>query len=184
MTVVAVFGSSTLTPSDPVWAQAETVGRLLAEGGVVVANGGYGGAMEAVSCGAKKAGGRVIGVTAPPVFPQRQGVNPCVDEEIPARTIAERIHRLVDMADGWIALDGSIGTVTELMVAWNTAFVAPFRGVDPPPLVVLGESMARFVQAAASLVGADAGLVRISGRPEEAVRIVLEEIGRRRDPTG
>lgn len=166
--VVAVFGSSAIVAGDPAWVEAERLGRLLAEAGFTVANGGYGGAMEAVSCGAHAVGGAVIGVTAPKVFPQRAGVNPCVTRQITADTIAERIHRLVDLADGWIALPGSIGTVTELMVAWNTAFVAPFRGAVPPPLVVVGERMSRFVRACTDVVEADPTFVLCVNTVEEA----------------
>ena len=64
--LVTVIGKSAKNPSDPVPPQAlraaEEVGRLLAERGAVVVSGGLSGVMEAVSRGAKSAGGLVIGI--------------------------------------------------------------------------------------------------------------------------
>lgn len=146
MPTIAVFGSSAITSGDPEYEQAVRLGKLLARAGHTVANGGYGGAMEAVSSGARSIGGEVIGVTAPLVFPSRDGLNHHVTQETTTETIAERIHRLVDTADACITLPGSIGTVTELMVAWNTAFVAQFRDAVPIPVVTVGEDLRSLVE--------------------------------------
>ncbi len=126
--VVAVFGSSAGRPGDPAYEEARTCGRLLAEAGYAVATGGYAGTMEACSRGAAEAGARVIGVTAPAAFPGRTGANAWVGEEVPAATITERIHHILSISAACITLDGSIGTLTELMVAWNIAFIAGLAG--------------------------------------------------------
>ncbi len=60
---IAVFGSGRAPAGHPVLAQAERLGRLLAEAGFTLICGGYGGTMEAASRGARQAGGQVIGVT-------------------------------------------------------------------------------------------------------------------------
>jgi hypothetical protein len=57
---VAVCGDS--DPASPHLEAAEEVGRLLADAGVVVLCGGYGGVMEAVSAGVANAGGTVVGI--------------------------------------------------------------------------------------------------------------------------
>ena len=75
---VVVFGSSQTVPGSAEWNDAEHVGRRLAESSIAVITGGYGGTMEAVSKGASAARGHVIGITAPSVFPGRQGANPFV----------------------------------------------------------------------------------------------------------
>lgn len=138
MKVVAVFGSSTTTPSTDEWDQAVWLGGVIAARGWAVATGGYGGTMEAVSAGAASKGGRVYGVTAPDVFPTRAGANPHVTDEIPETSITGRIARLVDMSDAAIALPGSIGTLAELVVAWNVAFLAPVSARPPYPVVTVG----------------------------------------------
>ena len=136
--VIAVFGSSAGEPGEVDFEEGRKLGALLAGAGLAVATGGYGGLMEAVSAGAHAAGGRVIGVTAPAVFSSRSGANRYVGEELRASSLTERIHQILHAADACIALDGSIGTFTELMVAWNLAFVARFSGTDPKPVVAVG----------------------------------------------
>ncbi len=60
--------------------------------------------MEAVSLGASTAGGRVIGVTVPTLFPDRSGANSYVDELIEAPTLSSRIDILMQRADTTITL--------------------------------------------------------------------------------
>lgn len=153
--VVAVFGSSAGRPGEPAYEAALTCGRLLAEAGYGVATGGYGGLMEACSRGASEAGGRVIGVTAPAAFPGRPGANRWVQEEIPAGTITERIHLLIGGSAACLALDGSIGTLTELVMAWNLAFVDGLSGVTARPVVAVGPTWAAVVSYLADATRSD-----------------------------
>jgi len=159
--VIAVFGSSAGRPGEPGYEAARTCGRLLAEAGYTVATGGYGGVMEACSHGASGAGGKVIGVTAPAVFPGRPGANPWVQQEIPAATVTERIHLLLGMSDACLALDGSIGTLTELVMAWNLAFVDGLSGTPSRPVVAVGPTWAAVVAYLAATTGSDPSRVTL-----------------------
>ena len=143
--VIAVFGSSAGLPGEEGYEAARACGRLLAEAGYVVATGGYGGVMEACSRGAAEAGGKVVGVTAPAAFPGRSGANRWVQVEIPANTITQRIHLMLTGSAACIALDGSIGTLTELLMAWNLAFVAGLAGAPASPVVAVGPTWAAVV---------------------------------------
>jgi uncharacterized protein (TIGR00725 family) len=58
--IVTVFGSSRPRSGDAQYADAQALGGELAAKGFVVCSGGYGGVMEAVSRGAKEAGGRTL----------------------------------------------------------------------------------------------------------------------------
>jgi hypothetical protein len=171
---ISVFGSSTLLPEEPGWAVAETLGRRLAEAGARVVNGGYGGAMEAVSRGARAAGGQVVGVTVA-LFPQRVP-NPYLSEERRTRTLMERLQHLVQ-ADAFVALDGSLGTVTEFFLVWNHIFLDRSHG----PLVCLGESWRerlRVLGGGGFGIGSDVrALVRVAADPAEAVRMLEEAMG-------
>src|SRR5438045_9303208 len=62
--VVTVFGSSRPHEGDADYEEARILGRCLAKHGFFVCSGGYGGVMEAVSRGAKEAGGETLGGTA------------------------------------------------------------------------------------------------------------------------
>ena len=44
-----------------------------------------------------------------------------------------------------MALPGSIGTFTELMVAWNLAFVAQFSDAPPHPVIAVGPNWRRLI---------------------------------------
>lgn len=174
--IVAVFGASKVGPDDYWYQEGVKLGKLLATGGLTVATGGYGGMMEAVSAGAASVGGHVIGITAPPVFPTRTGANPHVAEEVTADTISERIHRLVTVADATVTMPGSLGTVTEFVVAWNTNFVAPFRGATPHLQVAVGPMWRRLVDHLATEFGADDSFVTCVDDVETAARIVIDRL--------
>lgn len=167
--VVAVFGSSGTTPGSADWIAAERCGRLLAGAGFTTATGGYGGVMEAVSKGAAEAGGLVIGVTAPSVFPGRPGANAYVSDERPAASLTERIDQMVRLAEAAIALPGSIGTLTELLVVWNVAFVSRFNGSTPQPVVAVGDAWETLVETIAAGLDTDGELVTCVANVEEAV---------------
>ena len=156
---IAVFGSSATSPGHPDYAAAVHLGTRLAGAGLAVATGGYGGLMEAVSRGAAEAGGHVVGVTAPSLFPGRSGANRHVAEERPAPTLTARIGDMLATSAASIALQGSIGTMTELMVAWNDAFITALDGGDPPPVVAVGPVWAAFVAEIGSRLSTDASLV-------------------------
>ncbi len=174
--VIAVFGSSAGRPGDPGYEEARTCGRLLAEAGYAVATGGYAGTMEACSRGAAEAGGRVIGVTAPAAFPGRSGANAWVGEEWPAPTITERIHHILAISAGCITLDGSIGTLTELMVAWNIAFIAGLAAAPSKPVIAVGPSWAALVPDLAARLATDASLVTLAPDAAEAVAEVRRRV--------
>ena len=77
--IVTVFGSSRPKEGDAEYEEARALGRSLAERGLAVCSGGFGGVMEGVSRGAKEAGGKTYGVTAE--FFKRQA-NAWVDTEV------------------------------------------------------------------------------------------------------
>lgn len=168
---MAVFGSSAATPTDPAYAEGIRLGELLAGAGIEVATGGYGGVMEAVSRGADLAGGRVLGVTAPTVFPLRRGANRWVHEEIQATSITERIHLLISNSAATITLPGSIGTATELMVAWNLVYVA---GPEAHLLVNIGAHWSPLVELVCDRYGGDLSHLRQASDAVEAVEIVVQ----------
>jgi uncharacterized protein (TIGR00725 family) len=175
---VAVFGSSQTQPDEPDYLEAMRCGQLLAEAGFHVATGGYSGLMEAVSRGAATAGGTVIAATAPELFPMRSGANEWVHIESPQPTLSLRIGRLVDNSVATISLPGSIGTLTELMVAWNASHVEVLGNRRPRPVITVGETWTRLVALIAAEVSGMAELITQAATVDEAVAVVLNETGR------
>lgn len=172
MATVTVFGSSASEPASEDYAAGRRLGEMLAAAGFTVATGGYGGLMEAVSAGAAAGGGRVIGITAPAVFPGRPGANAYVTDERAAATLTERIHQLAEVADATVALPGSIGTLAELAVVWHLAYVAGFSGAPAKPVVAVGPVWKNVITDLAAAVAADASLVTCVETVDEAAAAV------------
>lgn len=116
MKTVTVFGSSLPSKKNSAYQEARRLGRLLAEAGYAVCNGGYGGLMEATSRGAREGTGHTIGVTCT-LWPNP--ANPYVIEQISTETFPERLMTLIERGDAYIALPGGTGTLAELALAWE-----------------------------------------------------------------
>ena len=173
---IAVFGASTTASDHPDYAAAVRCGALLAGAGYDVATGGYCGLMEAVSRGAASVGGHVVGITAPAIFPSRPGANEFVSEERAALTLTDRIHDLLQSSDGVIALQGSIGTLTEMMVAWNAAFIDALDGGPARPVIAVGDTWRDFVGMIGERLHTDASLVTCVPGIEAAVAEITRRV--------
>lgn len=118
--LVTVIGKSARDPRDPVppaaLDAAEEVGRLLARAGAVVVSGGLSGVMEAVSRGAKSAGGVVVGIL--PGY-DKGDANPYVDIAITTGMGFMRDVLNVRAADAVVMIGGGVGTLHELTVAYE-----------------------------------------------------------------
>lgn len=116
MPTIAIYGSATPRPSDPIYEETRLLGALLAQEGFTVMTGGYNGLMSAASQGAYEAGGHVIGVTCIPLERDRGSrVNPWVKEVVACNSLHERIFELVRLADAFVVMPGGLGTLNELV---------------------------------------------------------------------
>jgi uncharacterized protein (TIGR00730 family) len=130
--VVTVFGSSRARPGDQEYADAVRLGRLLAERGWTLCNGGHDGTMEAAARGAKEVGGQTIGVTFNLYRPANRNI--WLDQEIVTESLFTRLEKLVTLGDAYVVLRGGIGTLLELCLVWNLVQSPEF--VNKPILVV------------------------------------------------
>jgi uncharacterized protein (TIGR00730 family) len=168
--IITVFGSSRPRAGDALYAAAQALGEALAAQGFTVCSGGYGGVMEAVSRGAKDAGGRTLGITAS-FF--RARVNKWVDEEIRMKTWQERLFELVKRGHGYVVCPGGTGTLVELAVVWE---MLNKGAMARRPLVALGEfwqpviERVREIELGHESPWGEQGepLIRIAGSPAEA----------------
>ncbi len=113
------------------------LGKLLAQKGLSVISGGFGGTMEDISRGAKSGGGKTIGVTwykwEKPIY---RKANAFIDDEIVAETLFERIDIMLKKADAFIVLPGGTGTLLELAAVLEHLN----KGlIDPKPIIMLGD---------------------------------------------
>jgi len=154
--VVGVYGSARLPESDPRWVAAFELGAALAEAGYTVATGGYEGVMGAASRGAKSKGGEVLGYTV--TSWDGLEANEAVTRRIDSADLFDRL-RLFSEADLLIALDGGIGTLAEISVAWNLLQVS-----DARPLLLVGDAwveLVEFVRRRLVVGPADMGVVHV-----------------------
>jgi hypothetical protein len=162
---VSVFGSNAVGSDGEGEALAEAVGRKLAELGYAVANGGYGGTMEAGSRGASQAGGHTIGVTC---SVWRSRPNAYIREVIETSGLSERVGRLAEVASaGFVVLPGGTGTLLELAWVWE-AMAKNF--LPHRPVVCVGDFWRALIDTIASVHGAHAEMISIAAGPDDLER--------------
>jgi uncharacterized protein (TIGR00730 family) len=179
---ISVFGGSAPTADSAAYEMAMRLGALIAAAGWRVASGGYEGSMEAVSRGARQAGGQALGVTCD-VF-ERAGLKPnaWVSEVVHLSTLRERLYYLVNECDAAVALPGGIGTLSEVAFTWSLMQAGE---IAAKPLILVGPEWNRTVLA---FLDSQAGMVR--PRDLELVTLcptveaAIEELTRRLGPAG
>jgi len=112
---VAVVGPGEATAEQ--LADAEAVGRGLAQAGATLVCGGLGGVMEAACRGAAEHGGATIGILP---GSDRRAANKWVTVAIPSGLGELRNGLIVRSADAVIAVGGSYGTLSEIALALKT----------------------------------------------------------------
>jgi hypothetical protein len=93
------------------------VGLCLGRAGYTIANGGYGGTMEAAAQGAKLAQAPTIGVTCDAFG--RNGPNQWIDKEIRTSDLNGRLEKLIQIGQGYVILPGGTGTLLEIAMVWE-----------------------------------------------------------------
>ncbi len=182
--VVTVFGSSRPSESDPPYGEARSLGGALAAHGLIVCTGGYGGVMEAVSRGAKEAGGRTLAVTAK-FFKARP--NRWVDEEVCVETWQDRLFELIRQGHGYVACAGGTGTLVELSVVWEMLNKGVIRD---KPFVALGEFWQPIIDRVREVERGHASpwgeanerLVHIVATPADAAGYLAGRLAREEEP--
>lgn len=140
--IVAVFGSASPKPGERLYQLAFDLGQALGQEGYQVMTGGYCGTMEATCKGARQnVTAHTIGVTCDEIEAYRPGkANAYVLEEARAQTLSERIDYMIRRADAFIALEGGVGTLAEIMLTYNMMIIG---AIKRKPFILLGESWAK-----------------------------------------
>jgi uncharacterized protein (TIGR00725 family) len=181
---ITVIGKSAKDPNDPVppaaLRAAEEVGREVAKRGGVVISGGLSGVMEAVSRGAKDAGGLTVGLL--PGY-EKEDANQYVDIPIATGMGFMRNTLTVRAADAVIMISGGIGTLNELTVAYENKPTIVLLGTgewaDRLPEVAFERhyldqakiGYLHYAKSAAEAVELAFRLVREGWRPRRAIRM-------------
>jgi uncharacterized protein (TIGR00730 family) len=116
---VSVFGSARTLSTNPIYKEAEKIGRLLVEAGYGVITGGGPGIMEAANKGAHNAGGRSIGVGIE--LPFEASMNEYVDLGVENRYFFTRKVMFLKYSQAFVIFPGGVGTLDELFEAITLA---------------------------------------------------------------
>jgi uncharacterized protein (TIGR00730 family) len=181
---ITVFGSARTRPDDPVYEQARTIGRRLAEAGYAVITGGGPGTMEAANRGCREGGGLSVGCNIE--LPHEQGMNPYVDLGVEFRYFFARKTMFVKYADGFVILPGGFGTLDELFEALTLIQTGKVRHF---PVVLVGSAywsgLLEWIRGTLLAKGAvtevDVALLRVTDDPDEVISIIQAATASQRD---
>ena len=165
--VVSVFGGSRAAEDSPDYQDAYELGRLLAEHGYTLCNGGYHGTMAAAARGAKDAHGRTMGITVEALA--HLSPNRWIDEEVATATLFARLEQLATLGDAYVVLRGGVGTLLELALVWNLLELQTF---PYKPIVAVGPGwrhVLRVLPRHLAVRPEDLALVTLAATPAVAV---------------
>ncbi len=165
---ITIFGTSRAKQGDTNFQLAYETGKLLAEAGFTIANGGYGGTMLAAAKGAAEAGGEVIGVTCSAF--KNSTANKYVTREIVTGSLDERLDTLIKLGQGYVVLPGGTGTLLELAKVWelkNKGFLKTDK-----PIILLGGFWKPLVDSVASDDPDSRRYVKQADGPEQIIKLI------------
>jgi uncharacterized protein (TIGR00730 family) len=167
--LISVFGSSRALEGDELYTESLRMGRLLGQNGFDVVTGGYSGVMEAVSRGAHETGAHVKGIT---MRPFGETTNAYIREEITTRDFYARLRRLVDQVDGYVVMQGGMGTLAELTFTWQKLWL---KMLPERPCVLVGLRWQRVLDSWLENLIVDPGdysCMTVADNPERACAIL------------
>jgi len=152
---VAFFGDANLDELNPTYKSAFELGKILAEKGLSIVNGGGPGVMNASTQGALSGGGKTLSVTFDPInapgYEGRYAKN-ITDKEIKTTNYIERMFGLLEHADAFIIFKGGSGTISE----WGTAWVlAKLYYGHHKPFILYGDHWYPIIDAVKSNMNID-----------------------------
>lgn len=172
---VSIFGSTKAKPTDPLYALAEKLGRLLAENGFSVITGAGPGVMEAANKGASEAGGVSIGLNIE--LPEEQVPNPYVKKLLSFRYFFVRKVMFVKYSTAFVILPGGFGTFDELFEAVT---LIQTRKIRPFPVILVEERywkglldwLRGMVLEEGKVLPQDLEIVKVAETPGEVLQII------------
>jgi len=167
---ITIFGTGRAKQGDESFQLAYETGKLLAQAGFTIANGGYGGTMLAAAKGAGEAGGEVIGVTCSAFKSSK--ANKYVTHEIVTASLDERLDTLIKLGQAYVVLPGGTGTLLELAKVWelkNKGFLKTDK-----PIILLGGFWKPLVELVARDDPDSSRYVKLANEPEQAIQLIID----------
>ena len=184
---VTVFGSARFTETNPYYADARELGRLLADAGLTVITGGGPGIMDAGNRGAFESHGKTVGLNIQ--LPHEQHPNPYQTISLSFRYFFVRKFMFVKHAVGFVIYPGGYGTMDELFEALT---LVQTNKAGPFPIVLVGKDfwcgMVRWIEDVMlknhCINEDERALFQVVDNAAEAAKIIIESYRRRPECIG
>jgi len=178
---VSIFGSSRTIASNKYYKLAEQVAYLLAKEGYAIITGSGPGMMEAANKGARRAGGKSIGLNIQ--IPSEQKPNKYVDTLLDFRYFFVRKVIFVKYAKAFVIMPGGYGTLDEFYEAIN---LIQTRRIQRFPVVLFGSDywkgmlgwLKGMVLKQGNISKEDLDIFTVVDEPKEAVRVIKKFYGK------
>jgi len=172
---VSIFGGARVRRGSPYYRDAVEISRLLAEAGFTVITGGGPGLMEAANRGARKGGGKSVGLNIK--LPVDQGANEFADTVVEFDYFFARKVMFVKYACGVVGLPGGFGTLDEIFEALTLVQTRKIQGM---PVILYGSKfwrgLLKWIEQhpvrEGGLRKSDLRLIRLTDDPAELVEVV------------
>lgn len=174
---VTIFGSARTKPNNPYYKTAEDIAYQLVQHGYGVVTGGGPGIMEAGNKGARRAGGKSVGLNI--FLPFEQKGNDYIDSDklITFDYFFVRKVMFVKYSQGFIVMPGGFGTLDELTEALT---LIQTKKIGRFPIVLVGKKFwqgwlewVKSVLVPEGMISSeDLNLINVVDTPEEAVKVI------------
>ena len=165
---ITIFGSAKANAGDTNYTLAHETGKMLAQAGFTIANGGYGGTMLAAAKGAAEAGGKVIGITCSAF---ERTPNEYISREISTDSLDERLDTLIKLGRAYVVLPGGTGTLLELAKVWelkNKGFIKKDK-----PIILVGGFWRPLIDLIASDDPESSRHIQQADEPKQILEIIV-----------
>ena len=120
---IAVFCGASLGNNSGYANLAKELGTKLAtQGHTLVYGGGHTGLMGVIADSALKAGGQVYGVI-PDALVKKEVAHPGLTQLFVVKDMHQRKAKMAELAEGFVALPGGIGTLEEIFEVWTWSYL-------------------------------------------------------------
>ena len=175
---VSVFGSARTLPENKYYKTAEEIGHLLTFKGYGVITGGGPGIMEAANKGAKRGGGKSVGLNIELPFEQHN--NPYIDRDksLDFDYFFVRKVMFVKYSQGIVVMPGGFGTLDELFEAIT---LIQTKKIEKFPVILVGSTFwngllvwikATLLERFETISAKDLDLIHVVDTSEEVIAIL------------
>ncbi|HEU4401019.1 MAG TPA: TIGR00730 family Rossman fold protein [Candidatus Polarisedimenticolia bacterium] len=184
---VSIFGGARVRKGTPYYRKAVQVSQALAREGFSIITGGGPGIMEAANLGARRGGGRSIGLNIR--LPFEHQPNPHIDTLINFNYFFARKVMFIKYACAYVVFPGGYGTLDE---AFEALTLVQTHKIDNFPVIMIGRDfwrgMLRWIgkeMLGKGLISRDdQRLYTVTDDPREVCRLVREGYRRRVETNG